>query len=102
MVNAAQCGSALHKVYNALGQLALLTTPGAKPGLDETKVVFGEAFAVIVAILAFAALTKGSCGGCIAMYRNVNQNVKERHRSYLLNVICIGGKTNHARLVDSM
>lgn len=45
-------------VYNGLGQLALLTTPGAKPGLDETQVVFGEGFAVVAGMLSFANLTK--------------------------------------------
>lgn len=42
-----------------MGQLALLTTPGAKPGLDETQVVFGEGFAVVAGMLSFANLTKG-------------------------------------------
>ena len=51
--------SSRRKVYNGLGQLALLTTPGAKPGLDETQVVFGEGFAVVSAMLSFANLTKG-------------------------------------------
>lgn len=41
-----------------MGQLALLTTPGAKPGLDETQVVFGEGFAVVAGMLSFANLTK--------------------------------------------
>lgn len=51
--------SSCRKVYNGLGQLALLTTPGAKPGLDETQVVFGEGFAVVAGMLSFANLTKG-------------------------------------------
>jgi len=42
-----------------MGQLALLTTPGAKPGLDEAQVVFGEAFAVLAAMLSFTNLSQG-------------------------------------------
>jgi len=45
-------------VYNGMGQLALLTTPGAKPGLDEAQVVFGEAFAVLAAMLTFTNLSQ--------------------------------------------
>ena len=47
------------EVYNGMGQLALLTTPGAKPGLDEAQVVFGEAFAVLAAMLSFTNLSQG-------------------------------------------
>ncbi|CAJ1347770.1 unnamed protein product [Effrenium voratum] len=45
-------------VYNGLGQLALLTSAGAKPGLDEPTVLFGEAVLVLLSAFGFSTLSR--------------------------------------------
>jgi len=46
-------------LYNFLGQVALVTTPGARPGLDSTQGLVNEALGLVLGTLGFKALLDG-------------------------------------------
>lgn len=46
-------------LYNLLGQVALVTTPGARPGLDSTQGLVNEACGLVLGTLGFKALLDG-------------------------------------------
>lgn len=46
-------------LYNLLGQIALATTPGARPGLDSTQGLVNELVGLVLGTLGFKALLDG-------------------------------------------
>lgn len=46
-------------IYNGIGQVALMTSPGAKPSVEDANVVLIEALAGLLSAAGFYALSKG-------------------------------------------